>query len=493
MIDKRTIFEIHRLKDEGYSQRETAHILHMSRRTVRKYLKNPVQSIDKKIKSVSKLAPYYDMIDAFLKQEPGIRAPVVLQRLEAKGFKGKIGIVRNYLREKRDKQKYRKAFIRFESPPGEQMQIDWGHFGSLPYGKTTRKLYAMAITECYSRMSYVEFTHSQKQEVLHSVILNAFRFFGGTPRKLVFDNMLTAVTERAGNIIRFNNAFLDFLRPFKIVPYACNICAPHEKGKIEKFISYIRQNFWPLRTFADRNDIQKQVLDWLSTIANIRIHETTGEQPVNRFTKVKLNPLPKLLPDCREVCIVKVHKDFAVKFDGNNYTVPPEFIGKQLTIKADQSCVKIFDMQKEIAEHPRCLERRQRIENPEHEQQVRKIRKKLWQDKQIAAFMSLGKEACQYLELISNAGIPVKKTVLQILKLKDEYGVQSIIYALKKAISYKAWGADYIENILYQEMCPQNIHLPVQLKDEALNRIRLTEPSLADYDAYIVKRSKKYD
>ncbi|MDM8538894.1 hypothetical protein QUF70_19225 [Desulfobacterales bacterium HSG17] len=107
--------------------------------------------------------------------------------------------------------------------------------------------------------------------------------------------------------------------------------------------------------------------------------------------------------------------------------------------------------------------------------------------------MSLGQEARQYLESISDAGIPVKKNILQILKLKDEYGLQSIIYALKKASSYKAWGADYIENILYQEMCPQTIHPPVQLKNENLNRIRLTEPSLADYDAYIIKMSKKND
>ncbi len=137
-------------------------------------------------------------------------------------------------------------FIRFESSPGEQFQTDWGHFGSLPYGNTKRKLYALAVTECHSRMLFVTFTHTQKQAVLHQALTDAFKFFGGTPQKIVVDNMLTAVYERVGRIISFNDAFLDFLRPFKTVPHACNVRSPWEKGKVENIISYIRKNFRPL-------------------------------------------------------------------------------------------------------------------------------------------------------------------------------------------------------------------------------------------------------
>jgi transposase len=92
--------------------------------------------------------------------------------------------------KKRGKIKGREAFIRFESPPGKQTQIDWGHFGSLTYGSARRKLYAVSVVECCSRMLYVEFTHSQKQESLHQALLNAFEFFGGTPEEILVDNML---------------------------------------------------------------------------------------------------------------------------------------------------------------------------------------------------------------------------------------------------------------------------------------------------------------
>ena len=270
-----------------------------------------------KIRRTSNLYPYRDLIDQFLESYPYVKAPVVLQRLCENGFDGQISIVRDYLRKKRGKINNREAFIRFESPPGKQMQIDWGHFGSLTYGNSKRKLYAMAVVESYSRMLYVEFTHSQKQESLHRALLNAFEFFGGTPDEIVVDNMLTAVTERLGRVIRFNDAFLDFLRVFKIVPFACNVRAPHEKGKIERTIGYIRQNFWPLRTFMDQDDVQNQTNHWRDNIANVRVHQTTGEVPIDRFDKINLRPLPELLPDCREVCSLTVYKDFAVKFDAN--------------------------------------------------------------------------------------------------------------------------------------------------------------------------------
>jgi len=108
--------------------------------------------------------------------------------------------------------------------------------------------------------------------------------------------MLTAVIERHGSLIRFNDAFLDFLTRFSIIPVACNVNAPHEKGKIENSIKYLRNNFWPLRSFTDLADIRTQVKKWLHTVANVRTHQSTGECPIDRFKKVKLNPLPELLP-----------------------------------------------------------------------------------------------------------------------------------------------------------------------------------------------------
>lgn len=493
MIDKRTIFEIHRLKNEGYNDAGIARRLGINRRSVKKYLQNPEQVILPREKRASKLDPYRDVIDELLDEQPTVKGSVVYQRLVEAGFSGKVTIVRDYLQKLRGPLKNRQAFIRFESEPGEQMQVDWGHFGSLAYGETTRKLYALAVIESHSRMLFVEFTHRQNQAALHQGLVNAFTFFGGTPKELVVDNMMTAVKERVGSLIRFNENFLDFLRPFGIVPRACNVAAPYEKGKIENGIRYLKQNFWPLRSLVDLVDCRRQVMAWLAGTANVRKHQTTGERPIDRFKPECLRPLPNFIPDCRETVEVLVYKDFAVRFDANSYTVPPWTIGKRLILKADQSDVTIYNNQKIVARHQRCWQRKQRVELPRHREQVKKLRKKLWQDRKIAAFASLGRQARRYLEALSEANQPIKKNVIRLLHLNRVYGTESLLAVIEKALAYRAYGAQYVENILYQEMTPVNQHKPVTLKDDALNNICLDRPCLAEYDTVALKRRKHDD
>ncbi len=489
MIDKRTVFEIHRLKNMQFSIRQIAKQLGLDRETVNKYIEQPDITCQKRLGRVSKLDPYKELIRQMINDYPKIKAPVVLQHIQAKGFAGEITIIRYYLRDLRQEKK--QAFIRFESRPGEQFQIDWGHFGSLVYGKSSRKLYALVVIECYSRMLFVVFTHSQKQATLHRCLVAAFLYFGGTPRELVVDNMVTAVIERVGSMIRFNDAFLDFLRHFGITPKACNVRAPHEKGKVENSIRYIRHNFWPLRKFADLDDVNHQVLAWLGTTVNQRVHQTTGEKPVDRFVKDALNRLPDPLPDYRETESLTVYKDFGIRFDANVYTVPPRLVGKSVILKADSRTVSIYYKEKEVATHTRKWEKGLRVDLPTHAEQVRKLRKRILMDRQMMVFMSLGQEAVDYLEKLTDASQPLKKTVTHLLQLQDKYGASSLIYALRKAMTHKLYGFEYVENILYQEMTPTVCHRPVALKNEDLNQIRLPQPNLAEYDALALARRKK--
>lgn len=486
MINRSDVFNMHKLWNQGFTKRQIAGKLQLDRGTVTKYLANPDPAIQKRRVKQSKLDPYRPMVEEMIEQCRTVKAPVVLQRLIEKGFDGEITIVRDLLRKLRGQMANREPFIRFETEPGEQIQIDWGYFGSLPYESTRRKLYALAVLEGHSRMLYVHFSHSQQQSSLHQGLLDAFKYFGGLPKEIVVDNMLTAVTERVGTVIRFNDAFLDFLRRFSITPRACTVRAPYEKGKVENSIKYLRQNFWPLREFAGLIDVQNQVQHWLDSIANVRKHHSTGEEPVKRLEG--LQSLPEILPDCRHTCSLLVHKDFGVRFDANVYTVPPWAIGKHITLKADNQKVSIYHKEKLIACHNRSWDRKQRIESPIHLQQVKKIKKKLLQDRQILVFLSLGEIALLFLEKITDSSLPIRKNIVSLLKLQDEYGESSLLYGMEKAMEKKLYGADYVRNILYQEMTPVNQHLPVRLKQEDLNEIRLTTPPLAEYDAVAVKR-----
>jgi transposase len=493
MLSRHRVFEIHRLKDEGYTNRAIARNLKIGRNTVRRYLDNPEKTFTPRKKRVSKLDPFKPFIDECLKKDPFVSAPVLLRKIKAQGYLGQITILTDYLKEKRERTKIRKAYIRFESEPAEQMQVDWGHFGSIPYGSSLRKLYALVVIESFSRMLYVEFTHSQKQEALHLCLLNAFSYFKGTPKTILVDNMLTAVTDREAGLIRYNEAFLDFLRPFHIVPKACNLYAPYEKGKVESGVKYLRNNFLPLREYTDLTDIQTQVLEWLDQQANIRIHQTTAQSPKERFGQVKLRALPSLMPEPLECHTLSVQKDFAVKFDTNFYTTPPWTIGKKVTLKADQHTLWIHYKDKQVCSYPRCWERKRRIETPGHVEQVKKLRYKQWESKEVAHFASLGEEFREYLEHLPKSNQSLKKQIAGLLFLYDQYGLKSLSWAILKALKYKAYGTDYIENILYQEMIPIHQHPPVKLKNEALNRIRLTQTTLNDYDALILKRRKSHD
>jgi len=490
MIRRSDVFEMHKMWNQGFTKRQIARQLQLHRGTVAKYLANPDPIIKKRQAKKSKLDPYKVMVKKMVDQYPAVKAPVVLQRLIDVGFDGEITIVRNLLRELRGEMVSREPFIRFETGPGEQIQIDWGHFGSLPYGSTRRKLYALVVLEGHSRMLYVHFTHSQQQSSLHQGLLGAFNYFGGLPSEIVVDNMLTAVTERVGTVIRFNDAFLDFLRRFSITPRACTVRAPYEKGKVENAIKYLRNNFWPLREFADLTDVQNQVQHWLDSIANVRKHHSTGETPVKRLQGLK--PLTQVLPDCRYTCSLLVHKDFGIRFDANVYTVPPWAIGKHITLKADNRKVSIYLKEKLIACHNRCWDRKQRIESQAHLEQVKKIKKRLLQDRQVLVFLSLGDIALHFLEKITDLSLPIRKNIAGLLKLQDEYGESSLLYGIGKAMEKKLYSADYVRNILYQEMTPVNQHLPVRLKQEDLNEIRLTTPPLAEYDAVAVKRRNNH-
>ena len=148
---------------------------------------------------------------------------------------------------------------------GERFEIDWAHFGSLIYNGAPRKLYAFALVECHSRKLYLEFTHSQTFETFVRCHAHAFDAMGGVARELWYDNLATVVAEHEANLVRFNPRFLAFAREYNFVPRACHVAAAWEKGKIERAIGYVRQNFWPLRHFTDLPDVNSQAHHWLET------------------------------------------------------------------------------------------------------------------------------------------------------------------------------------------------------------------------------------
>lgn len=491
MLTPEQINTIHRLHwAEQWPLRKIARHLHIGRRTLAKYLATPAPAPSCRDRA-SKLDPFKPAITELLEKDPTATAVVIAQRLRQLGYEGGITIVKDYLHAVRRNSAARRAYVRVEPAAGERCDVDWGHFGALPYNGATRKLYAFCLVESHSRKMYLEFTHSQSFETFARCHIHAFQALGGVSQEIWFDNLATAVAEHEGNLVRFHLRFLAFAREFHFIPRACHVAAAWEKGKVERAIGYVRQNFWPLRSFTELADVNAQARRWLSEVANQRQHRETGQKPDERFRPECLRPLPVLIPDYRDSADALVHKDLRLSFDGNRYCVPPRYVGRKLTVKADASSLIIYDQHQEIATYARSWQRGQTFGAERFQKellaQMAAAQRSAAQQRLIAL---LGPATEEYLRRLADTDRSLTRQVRELFSLIREYGPKAVAAALAKAHAARAFGADYIANILRQQQMRRETQPPLRLRDPALNELATDPLSLAEYDAFILHSRK---
>lgn len=485
---------IYRLRHgERWSIRRISRELHVGRDTVLKYQRSPIPLPVVRQPRATKLDSFKPMIRELVESDSKASAVVIAARLRPLGYGGGLTILRGYLRTLREVAKSRRAYVRVESAPGDRFEIDWGYFGALEYDGDKRKLYAFCLIECHSRRLYVEFTHSQSFETFVRCHIHAFRSMNGVARECLYDNLASAVAEHDGRIVRFNPRFLAFAREFDFYPRACNKGAGWEKGKVERGgIRYLRQSFWPLRTFADLADVNRQVRQWLDETANKRVHSETRERPDDRFRPDALRPLRALDPDYRDTVLARAHKDIRLRFDANRYCVPARLVGRQLTVKADSSSVTIYDSQREIVRYARSWRRGQTFGAERFEKELLDQRPGAERTRTQQRFIAMvGPVAESYLRSLAETDRSMTRQIRELLALVRQYGPEAVAAALEKAQAAGAFGADYVANILLQDRSPREQQPPLRLKDPTLNDL-VTDPlSLLEYDAFILSERSK--
>jgi transposase len=424
---------------------------------------------------------------------------VIEQRLRPLGYGGGHSILRAYVHTIRPQMKPARAFLRMEPPPAERFEVDWGHFGALDYQGDKRKLYAFALVEAHSRMLYLEFTHSQSFETFVRCHLHAFTAMGGVAREIAYDNLATAVAEHDGRLVRFLPRFLAFARDYGFYPKACNVAAGWEKGKVERAIGYARENFWPLREFTDLHDVNRQVRQWLSEIANQRLHRETRERPIDRFKADALRTLPVMPYDHRDAVEALVHKDLRLHFDGNRYCVPPRYVGRRLTLKADSSSVTVFDRVHEIVSYARCWRRGQTLGAGRFDAELAELRPAAKRSHAQQRLFAVLENLCShsvleaYLRDMAETDRALSRHLAEILELIRQFGPEPVADAIAKASAARAFGADYIANILRQQQSPRQTQPPLRLRDPRLNDLTTDPLSLLEYDAFILDPGKESD
>jgi transposase len=355
----------------GLSISDIARLTGHDRKTIRNILNEPLLPVrPPRPPRVRKIDPFVPYLEGRI-AEGVLNARKLYDEIQLLGYPGKETQVRAFVqpfREAREAQ----ATLRFETEPGEQAQVDWGHFGLINHYGRQRRLYGFVMTLGWSRAMYLEFTVSADAAWFLRCHLHAFEYFGGCPRQVLHDNLKTAVLNRdADGTIHWNSRYLDFATYYGFTPRACQPYRAKTKGKVESGIKYVRGNFWLGLKFIDLADLNRQGWHWLDTVANVRIHGTTGEVPFARLPLEGLQPLLGQAPyDTSLITCRRSSRDCLVSYEGNYYSVPAAYAQRELLVKeAEQGKLIVFTLEgEEIARHRLALGRNQRIVEPAHYQ-----------------------------------------------------------------------------------------------------------------------------
>jgi transposase len=335
------ILTLHR---KGLKQRAIARKLGISRNTVKKYVDNPELAFRpaKERKRSSQLDPYQDNIRAWIEEDCEYRATWIYDRLSNMGFTGSYEIVKRSVRE--IKENYHKvAYMRFETEPGYQAQVDFGEFQVTNADGSVTRLYLFSMILGYSRKMYAELIERCDLPGFLDCHIHAFEYFGGVPEQILYDRMKNVYIGKVAGKNKFNNSLIGFALHYGFKPEVAPAYAAWVKGKVERPYNFIREGFWRGYGYICLKTANTDLQRWLIQ-KDQRIHGTTHEVVQERFDRERphLTSLPPQPFDTSYRIYRKVYKDCTVRFEGNSYVVAHTLVGKQVILRVKGSKMRIF-------------------------------------------------------------------------------------------------------------------------------------------------------
>jgi transposase len=484
MIDYETFMKIKSYHEkDGLNCNQIAAIMGLSFKTVDKWLNEKRYRMRKSADISSKLDPFKNQIVQMLEKYPYSAAQILL-RIKDNGFDGGYTIVKDYVRKVRPPKT--RAFLKLSFAPGECAQVDWASYGSVNVGSTCRRLSFFVMVLCYSRMVYVEFTVSQTMEHFLACHQNAFNFFGSVPKKIMVDNLKSAVLSRiVGQAPVLNPKYLDFADHcgFTIAP--CNIGKGNEKGRVENAVGYVKKNFLAGLDIPNFTAVNPAARHWIDTVANVRIHGETRKKPIELFKEERfcLNALPENPFDIATVSQVRASSQFRITIDTNRYSVPAEYAGRRLTLKTYPDRLCIYCNDKLIARHVRSYDRYRDFEDPDHPRELLARRKKARDQKIFMRFLTLSPKAEQYYHKLEQRRMNPYHHVRKIVALSEIYPLESVARAMEDAFAFEAFSCEYIANLLEQRSrcLPEAGALHLTRREDLLD-IKIEQPDLTIYE-----------
>jgi transposase len=470
---------------DGLGVRAIARRLHVGRKTVRRILdrERRKQVARPAAPRPTLLGAYDGAIRQMLSDTPELRAPAVLERLRPLGYRGGVTILRDRLRQLRPHAE-REPFLTLDFAPGAAVQVDWADFGFALPG-CPRRVSAFVMALCYSRMLYLEFVLSQAMGSFLRCMERGLRFYGGTTKADIFDNMKTVVLSHTPTATVFNQRFLEYARTRHFAGVACNVGRGNEKGRVERPIGFIRDRFWPGCRPTDLLDLNVKATAWRDTFANNRVHEITGKVPALVFVNEErclLRPVGEAPFNTDDVESAVVTKSFRVRFDRCTYSVPPQLVGQSVVVRANDDAVAVFLGPKQVAMHRRCWDIGQDIEHPAHREAALAKKPRAVTSALPAGLIGLGDIGVNYFKVLSAGSRSIHREIVRLIFLVELFGESATSTAVEEVMHTGHVGAEYVEYVLRHKrgLAPQAA--PLRLGDPELDAISFSEPDLSRYD-----------
>lgn len=476
--------------------RETAKRLGHSVNTVRKVLRGrsgPPRPPAARPPRPGKLDPYKPLVRRLVLEDK-LTAVLILEELRDMGFDGGYSIVKDFVRTVRPSPATRVTTV-LDHPPGKEGQMDWSPY-PVWLGGVRTVVHGFSLVLPFSRWMYLRFALDEQLETLMALHDGAFDTLGAVAALMTYDNM-TTVGRHAGpdpDDVWINPRFAEYAQHYDFEVHLIDPGRPNQHASVERPFDYVENNCLRRRRFRfeDLADLNRHATWWCDEIANVRIHGTTRQRPVDRLELERpyLRPLPDHRAEVYREYERDVGRDFCVRFDNSRYSVHPRHVARRAAVRVYPARLEIWIDGRLEAAHERAVEPHQRRVLPEHEEAFKRCTPSRLLLEQ--AFLRLGDGAKAYHEgLRSQRGRGAGYHIQRILKLADRYGASVVAGAMAHAARYGNYSADAVGRVIAGRALPA---VPAVANDAAqppdrvrrwLEGIDVEQRELSDFDAIV--------
>ena len=384
----------------------------------------------------SQIDHYLPFIVQILEKFPALTASRLYAMVRERGYRGGPDHFRHLIALHRPAPKL-EAFLRLRTLPGEQMQFDWASFGRLTIGRACRALMGFVGVLSFSRYAFVRFFLDARMENFLRGHVGAFEAWGGCARTALYDNLKSAVLERQGDAIRFHPTLMQLAGHYRFEPRPVAVARGNEKGRVERKIRHIREAFFAARAFADLDDLNAQAQQWCQGEAadrpcpedtRLRVREAFAqEQP--RLLALPANAFPT-----EERVEVKAGKTPYVRFDLNDYSIPPTHVRRPLSVVADAHQVRVLEGARLLTSHPRSYDRHAQIELPAHIAQLVEHKRAARAHRSVDRLAHAAPASARLLSAAAERGENLGSITAQLLRLLERFGAAELQAGIEEAL-----------------------------------------------------------